>query len=210
MTTIDDATAASECVGRRERKKRETRLSIRRAALELALERGVDRLTVEEIAEAADVSPRTFFNYFSCKEDALVMDAAIGELRTLIRERPAGEPPLDTLRAAITSSGMLGAATMNREQVSSRHRLVSANPSLVPRQMAQYEAVEREMAEAVGERLGVDPDVDLRPALLAAVAAGAVRVALRRWTADGSRLLVEQIESAFDLLSSSELNAAGR
>lgn len=55
-----DSTSAS--LGRRERKKLETRRTIRQAALTLALEEGVDKLTVEAITEAADVSPRTFFN----------------------------------------------------------------------------------------------------------------------------------------------------
>lgn len=92
---VNTTGAASPGIGRRERKKLETRRAISRAALDLALENGLDNLTVEAISEAADVSPRTFFNYFPSKEDALVTDAArIGdELRPLILERPAGESP---------------------------------------------------------------------------------------------------------------------
>ena len=72
-------TATVEPQGRRERKKAETRRAIRDAALERALELGVEHLTVTEITEAVDISPRTFFNYFSCKEDALVTDGAVNE-----------------------------------------------------------------------------------------------------------------------------------
>src|ERR687893_563497 len=62
----------SATLGRRERKKLQTHRALATAARELALARGLDGLTVEDIADAADVSVRTFFNYFSCKEAALV------------------------------------------------------------------------------------------------------------------------------------------
>src|SRR5687768_8989636 len=58
-------------VGRRERKKLETRRALAHAALHLAAEKGPDQVTIEEIADAADVSVRTFFNYFSSKEEAI-------------------------------------------------------------------------------------------------------------------------------------------
>jgi AcrR family transcriptional regulator len=74
-TASDAATGElNPLVGMRERKRRATRNSIQRAVLVLALERGFDRVTVEEISQAAEVSPRTFFNYFSTKEAAVIGD----------------------------------------------------------------------------------------------------------------------------------------
>ena len=85
--------------GRRERKKRETRAALTAAALRLALEKGPDNVTVEEIAEAADVSVRTFFNYFPHKEHAILgrnpehLELALERLRTA----PAEQSPLTTM-----------------------------------------------------------------------------------------------------------------
>ncbi|HET7356838.1 MAG TPA: TetR family transcriptional regulator [Nocardioidaceae bacterium] len=196
------STTTEAGTGLRERKKLATRRRIKDEALSLALERGLDRLTVEAIAAAADVSPRTFFNYFACKEEALIGDGgetAAAMLET-IRARPAHETPLQTLHAAITQSTMLTAAHLDRDRARARQQLVRDNPSLLPRQLAQYATVERTFIEAMAERLGADPDVDLRPALLAAIAVSVIRVATQRWTADGNAPLLDLVDEAFALL----------
>jgi AcrR family transcriptional regulator len=194
--------AQPEATGRRERKKQATRKEIRSAALRLALEHGVEHLTVDEISEAADVSPRTFFNYFSCKEDALVSDneEAVAALQEAIAARPAGESALRTLRAAFTESGFVEIVQEHREDMLARHGLVRENPSLMPRQMCQYAALEEAVSVAMAERLGVDRDTELRPALLASLAATVIRVAIRRWAADGRRALGPLFQEVFDLL----------
>lgn len=199
MESSDDATAT---VGLRERKKIETRRTIKQVALELALESGPESLTVETVAGAAEVSPRTFFNYFSCKEDALVTEtaAAAAKLRPLIMERPLDESPLHTLRTVVTETDPLSLMSANRDQALARQRLVQESPTLMSRQLAQHSELERELAEAFAERLGVDREEDLRPALLASTAVGAMRVALRRWTAVGSEPLRDLFDNVFDLL----------
>lgn len=199
---MENLDASRMPVGRRERKKIETRRTIRRVALDLAIELGMEHLTIEAITEAADVSPRTFFNYFSCKEDALVTDAAMAatELRPLIVARPPEESPLHALRMVITEADPFSLTQANRERALARQRLVQENPSLLPRQLAQYSSLERELAETLAERLAVDPDQDLRPALLAGITVSVLRVALRRWTAGGPESLSELFRSSFDLL----------
>lgn len=199
---MENLDASRMSVGRRERKKIETRRTIRRVALDLAIELGMEHLTIEAITEAADVSPRTFFNYFSCKEDALVTDAAMAatELRPLIVARPPEESPLHALRMVITEADPFSLTQANRERALARQRLVQENPSLLPRQLAQYSSLERELAETLAERLAVDPDQDLRPALLAGITVSVLRVALRRWTAGGPESLSELFRSSFDLL----------
>src|SRR3712207_5762280 len=87
--------------GLRERKKLATRTALHEAALRLVAERGLDGVSVDDIAERADVSPRTFFNYFPSKDDAVLgLDTTAAERQAeAVRARPAGEPPLDALRA---------------------------------------------------------------------------------------------------------------
>ena len=199
MKNLDDVSVPGS---RRERKKLETRRTIRRAALDLAVARGIENLTVEAITEAADVSPRTFFNYFASKEDALVTDAAeaAAALRPRILARPAIESPLQVLRTVITENDPFSLMQANRERALARQRLVQENPSLMSRQLVQYSQLEQTFAEAIAERIGVDPDEDLRPMLLAGVAGSVLRVALRHWAAGGSVPLSELLDSAFDQL----------
>src|SRR5699024_6085281 len=151
-------TVPTTSLGLRERKKLATRRNIKQAALHLALEEGLESLTVEAISEVADVSPRTFFNYFSSKEEALVGEnfEAEAEVRETILTRPSDEAPLRTLRLAVAGSEMLRAADDRRDEAIAHQRLVRQNPSLLPRQLAKYAAFERSLADALAERLGVD------------------------------------------------------
>jgi AcrR family transcriptional regulator len=83
-------------LGRRERKKLATRQALNEAALALVLERGFDEVTVEAISASADVSTRTFFNYFSSKEEAVLGEAPDpAAVRQAVLERPATETQLE-------------------------------------------------------------------------------------------------------------------
>lgn len=202
VTIVHVSDDPSAPLGRRERKKRETHQAIRRAALDLALERGLEHLTVEAIAEVADVSPRTFFNYFSSKEDALVTDAARAaeEMRPSIVDRPAAESPLRVLRIVITERDPFDLMQADRDRAMDRQRLIQENPALMTRQLHQYSELERIFAAAIAERMSVDPDHDLRPMLLAGIVGSVLRVAVRNWASGGPESLSTQIDSAFDLL----------
>lgn len=195
-------TIGAEQPGLRERKKQATYRSIKRAAVRLAREHGLEHLTVDAISEAAEVSPRTFFNYFSSKEDALIGEnfEAGSEVHDAILARPPGESPLQMLRGAVADSQVLRTADERREETVARQRLVRENPELLPRQLAKYAAFERSVAAALAERLDLDPDDDPWPGLLAAIAVSVVRVAAQGWTEDPSRTLAEWIDDGFDLL----------
>ena len=89
----------------RSKKKLATYRALATAARTLTAERGPDAVTVEEIADLAGVSPRTFFNYFSCKEEAIVGSEPrmITSLAEQVEQRPADEDPLTALEAVLTS-----------------------------------------------------------------------------------------------------------
>jgi AcrR family transcriptional regulator len=188
--------------GRRDRKKAETRDALRAAALRLALEHGYEQLTVEAITEAADVSLRTFFNYFASKDDALLGPdpdrAAI--LAAGLAERPAQEPPVVALRAVFRQ---LAASFADRQPLwQARMELVRANPQLWPQMHAGFAEFERSLAAAVAARTGRDPAVDLYPGVVAAAAVGAMRVAVAHWRATGeSASLPDLVMGAFDVLA---------
>lgn len=186
--------------GLRERKKRQTRHTLRMAALELVAERGLDAVTAEEIADAADVSPRTFFNYFASKEEALVgNDPALSAyLRDELLARPTQEPPLEALRRVFLDYA--DGFRFDREMWRLRLLVIDRNPSLLPGLMGATAELERVLAEAVAQRVGSPVD-DPYPALVVAAAAAAVRTATRHWGAreDGPDL-VELIDASFGAL----------
>jgi AcrR family transcriptional regulator len=168
-------------LGRRERKKLQTHRALTTAARELALARGLDGLTVEDIADAADVSVRTFFNYFSCKEEALVgvEPAVLAELGDELRERPAEEAPLEALRAVLATGVDDVAEAVRRWSL--RTELVRRHPSLLPRHLAALAEIETALVRALAARLGTDPATDPFPAVAVAAAMATLRAAASWW-----------------------------
>lgn len=189
-------------LGRREGKKQRTRDELRRAAIRLALEHGYEGLTVEAITEAADVSVRTFFNYFGSKDEALLGadPQQTEELAAAVAARPAAEPPLTALHAVFAE--LTDSFTDREELWQARMELLRANPQLWPRMFAAFAAFERSLAEAIAVRTGCDAETDIYPGLVAAAVVGAVRVSLAHWRAGGGQAsLADLLETAFGLLS---------
>jgi AcrR family transcriptional regulator len=202
VAPLDGGVAEEESGGRRERKKLATRVALRRAALGLVAARGLAHVTVEEIAEAADVSTRTFFNHFACKEDALIFPSAglSDELVAEFLARPTEEPVWAAMGIALHDWLLRLELTPElREDLVRRAELLHAYPKeLLPRQLAAFTALERSLAAAVAERSSTDPDLDLYPPLVAAVAVATARSAIDRWCADESLSLVRLVEAAFE------------
>src|SRR5215211_2531700 len=189
-------------LGRRERKKLETHRALATAARELALAHGLDGLTVEEIADAADVSVRTFFNYFSCKEEALVgvEPTVLDELGAELEERPAQESPLEALEAVL-ATGVDGVEEAMRRW-SLRTELVRRHPSLLPRHLAALAEIEAALVRALAARLGTDPVTDPFPAVAVAAAMGALRAAVSSWEDAGRPgSVADAVDSAFATLA---------
>jgi AcrR family transcriptional regulator len=193
----------------RERKKLATRRCIRRIAIDLIAERGFSHVTVEDIAAAADVSPRTFFNYFPSKEAVLygVDPARAEETRArLVRDLP-GRSALDVLRLVLTDHARVFAAELAdlggdparwAEQMTAAH----ADRQLRAAQAAHMAQVESDFAAALAERLGTDPDRDPYPMLLAGAATGVLRAIISFWAASGGSVPLDQLtDAAFQALA---------
>ena len=163
-----------ETSGLRERKKAETRAAIGQAVLLLALQRGLDDVTTEQIAAQADVSVRTFHNYFGSKEEALT-EAWRTELDVHIqalRDRPAGEPILDSLEAVmIAIVARMSARPRDGATVADLLRTSVAMPR--QRSVLLDEAI-RLVTAVVAERTGTDMATDLFPHLVTVTAISAV------------------------------------
>ena len=187
--------------GRRDRKKQQTREALITAALRLVDERGLDRVTVEDISEAADVSPRTFFNYFASKDEAITGDQLVDNHGT--RERfLAVAPEVPTVGALLIAMAPgLEAMQRERELWLLRMRVMSANPSLIAGLVARGAEAERDLADAVAQRRGLDP-TSAYPQVAAAVAGAALRTSMMRWAASGGdRPLTELVSEAFGILA---------
>ena len=188
--------------GLRERKKRATRRALQRAGLRLAIEHGADQVTVEMICEAAGVSPRTFFNYFPGKDEALAGDGPPlpdeSHLRALA-EGTSGHDLVTDLHTIV--NGIAEAADIDPEDLILRRRLMEERPALKPRHMAHFAQFERTLAEAIAQRTATDVDGDMLPGLVAAVTTAAMRVSFRRWTDAGCQgPLTHHLDEAFTIL----------
>ena len=176
------ATAATaEQSGLRERKKRATRQALGAAAMRLAIERGLENVLVEDIAAAADVSPRTFNNYFGSKYEAicaLALDrsARIGDA---LRERPASESLWTAIRNAVLTVYAPASTVPDPERIAGV-RLVTCSPVLRGEYLKALAMMQYELAEAITDRTGMAAGSFFARAFAGAVTA-VIQAATERW-----------------------------
>ena len=178
--------------GLRERKKAETRAALGWAAIHLAVERGYDNVRVEDIAEAAGVSPRTFNNYFSSKAEAIASRHLDRSRRTAaaLRERPTDEPLWTALTEAALQQFTRGPEveampTFPHAQWTAGLRAMLDEPALQGERLRAVAMAEAELAAAVAERTGTSLASDMYPRLVAAAATAAVTVATQHYLDSG-------------------------
>ena len=166
----------------RERKKLETRQALSRAALRLTVERGLENIRVEDIAAEANVSPRTFNNYFSSKLEAICAIATdrAEQIGATLRRRPAAEPLWEAITAAVLEH-YEGAGEAPDAEWMQRLGAVLASPPLQGEYLRVTAAMQRSLAQAIADRLGTDLDQDMLPMILGGAVTAATQVALRRW-----------------------------
>jgi AcrR family transcriptional regulator len=162
--------------GLRERKKQRTREAIVEAAFELFDERGFDGTTVADIAERAEIAPRTFFAYFPTKDDVVFHDfeEKYAQVETWLRERETGTNAFDALRAGIEGSLEAPDDAHLREK-DCRIRMVRESESLAAHDQFLMRRFAGLVGEAVAEDLGVPAD-DVGPRLVSAAMATAIEI----------------------------------
>ncbi|MFF3057745.1 TetR family transcriptional regulator [Streptomyces sp. NPDC057909] len=191
---------------RRSRKARRTRDTLAQAAFELVLERGLKNVTVEEIAERADVDRRTFSRYFTSKE-AAVLDSLRGDgdrINDALRARPADEPPLTAYRRAVVAwlDDPAAQAWHRRSRIFDLLVVAEEEPTLYAAFHHIRVDAQEDSVAIIADRLGVDPRLDLRPAVTVAAGAGALLAAQATWVRGGRPdALPQLVEQAFDALS---------
>jgi AcrR family transcriptional regulator len=165
--------------GLRERKKARTRAAIREHALRLFREQGYDATTVDQIAEAADVSPSTFFRYFPTKEDVVLQDDVDVLTLGALEAQPSDLPPIAAFRAAAKDAfGSLDDEELARLQESTE--LILTVPELRARAMDEFARTITEIARVVASRSGRDPD-DFAVRNIAGAVVGVIMAATMPW-----------------------------
>lgn len=195
-------------LGLRERKRLATRRAIQVAAVDLATQLGVDRVTIDDISRVADVSPRTFFNYFPTKEAALVGDAPRlpddDAVAVFIADGAGGI--LDGLATLLSHATELAAE--DHELMASRRALLKQHPQLFAMRMSTMRTFEDELHVVIEQRLAADgvpagPDRASRARLITLVAFAAMRHAWVSWADEGgSTGLTTRLRESFAELQS--------
>ena len=198
-----DATGADDPprLGLRERKKAKTRALIREHAMRLFREQGYDATSVEEIAEAAEVSPSTVFRYFPTKPDLVIYDDLDERMIEAFRAQPPELNALQALRASFRS----GFGALAGQEIAlqlERERLLRSVPELQSAMLGEFARTVGEIADLVAERAGRPADDDAVLALAGAV----IGIAIAAWFAvdmDASpEQFLDRVDAGMALLES--------
>ncbi|GAA0392299.1 TetR family transcriptional regulator [Paenibacillus motobuensis] len=184
-----------KALGLRERKKAKTIAAVQMHALRLFKEFGYHETTVEQIAEAAEISPSTFFRYFATKEDVVITDNYDSLLTSAFGEQSSELSPLQALRQAITS-GMAHLSPEELKTVYERNQLIMSVPSLRAASLNNLTQSLQMFAKIVAERMGRKED-DLVIRTLAGAVMGVNFSVMQYWSehpeADFAKLLDESL-----------------
>ncbi len=163
----------------RERKKQRTRAAIQEAALRLIAEQGYNATTCEQIAQAADVSPATFFRYFPTKDDVVLTDDYDPLLIQALEERPPEETPIQAIRRSMAAAlGPIYAA--DGPTIRARTQLILSVPALRSRMYDAQREAEALIATQLAPRMGGEPN-DLRVKVVTSAIASALFISVEAW-----------------------------
>jgi AcrR family transcriptional regulator len=185
--------------GLRERKKLQAMRHIQEVALDLFDRRGFEAVTIEEIAEAAQVSPSSVYRYFGTKENVILWDEVDVRWFDAIENELASRPPIDAMRQAL--AGAMADLLDRDEELSKRKtRYALGEPALRPALLQLAEDFTQQVTGAVARASGRSPD-DLEPRVIAAAMIAAMMAAARHWHDHDYRTQIrEDLEEALAVL----------
>jgi AcrR family transcriptional regulator len=172
----------------RQRHADRTRSAIVSAALELFAASGFQATTVDEIAQRADIAPRTFFRYFPTKEAVLFADADAKRewIAARLAARPTDEHPLRSLTAAVAD--LAEGVAAEADAIKLRSRIAAENPGVWAYERTMLEAdMADTLAAFVAGRLEVSMSSDARPRVWAALVMSTFRIAFHQWLDGGQQ-----------------------
>ncbi|MCF1592351.1 TetR/AcrR family transcriptional regulator [Streptomyces muensis] len=189
--------------GLRERKKQVTRAALMEAAMDLYERDGFHATTLEDIAAVVGVSARTLTRYFGSKEGVVLgyEDDYHAIVAGELARRPAGESPLEALRASVLAA--LGAEGVDSGRYLRLQRLIITTPALLAKSLERTTEESHNLAGLLAERMGASPDADMRPRLVVSVVQAALQTAKEHWLrgqGDPSEDLTDLVRHALDLL----------
>jgi AcrR family transcriptional regulator len=192
--------------GLRERKKMRTRMAIQREAMRLFEARGYEATTIEQIAEAVEISPSTFFNYFPSKEDVVFSDPYDPLFISRFLARPKDESAGVAARRAM-NEGLGEVFERDRDVILARSRLILSVPALRARVWEDLMRSRDLFCAVIAERTGRDPDdFELRVGVMMVI--GAVVEASVEWVrGDGRGDLLELVNRALDVTETGGLDS---
>ena len=164
--------------GLRARKRQQTRAKVTAAAMKLFLRNGFDNVTIDDIAAAADISSRSFFNHFASKEDVAIawQDESGTMLAEEVLKRPAGETPLEAAANALINL----VTRYDPKEVQALAAFAFQTPALKSREAAKYQAMEQGLFAALKQRSGRSAD-ELELRIVSAVAISLLRISSDYW-----------------------------
>lgn len=203
MKDMVDAQDPSPAQARRARRLASKREAVKQVAIRLALDEGLENATVEAISEAADITPRTFYNYFATKEDALAMERSWtgDEVAALLRSRPDDEPVWESLREVFTEIAV--SLEAKRDNTAAYHELHRRYPEILNSRRSDNAAeLSGPLTEVVAARIGADAETDIRPTALVEAALSIMQASIRlRWSAADDASIQKVVAEGFAVLT---------
>jgi AcrR family transcriptional regulator len=191
--------------GLRERKKQKTKASIQREALRLFKKRGYNETTIEDIAQAAEISPSTFFNYFPTKEDVVIYDEYDPMLFSIFTDAPAGETLRQSIGRVLDAFGTI--IENDRGEILERSRLALEVPELRARIWEELEKARDTFSAVIAARTG-RAVTDFEVQIVAMTLVGVAFQASLEWVrTDGSDKLIDLFRRALALVNIDSLLA---